>query len=306
MKKINSDSHLVPAPRGFSRREVLLSMAALAVSSFPISGLAQTTTNWPLWSIEGKNGRVYLTGETPPRATAWKDDRIENLLGDCSAFWNETNQIHRQDPQALIKRWGIDGSTPLLAKLTPADQQRLAKVATLAKVPLDSLAPFRPWVVASELESNYYEAMNLPESGTAEKILIAKAKSASVPVSSEFPANDDVIVFMGEMTQAEEIQYLQYTMDHILDGMAENERIYSLWSRGDLSGAENMVLRMKSNQPDLYKKHVIGRNKNWVPRIEAMLNDSKPALIVVGLYHVAGPDSILVQLREHGFKVRSL
>lgn len=306
MKKINVETNLAPATEGFTRREALLTMAALAASSFSINGWAQSATNWPLWSIEGKNGRVYLTGETPPRATAWKDDRIEKLLGGCSALWNETNQIHRQDPQALIRRYGIDQSTPLLSKLTPADQKRVAKVAELAKIPLDSLAPFRPWVVASELESSYYEAMKLPESGTAEKVLIAQAKTAGIPMSSEFPANDDVITFMGEMTQAEEIQYLQYTLDHILDGLAENERIYSLWSRGDLSGAEGMVARMKANQPDLYKKHVIGRNKNWVPRIETMLNDPKPALIVVGLYHIAGPDSVLAQLKGNGMTVRSM
>jgi len=306
MKKINVETKLETGSTGISRRQVLLSMVALAASSFEINGWAQSANNWPLWSVEGKNGKVYLTGETPPRATPWKDERIENLLGNCSVLWNETNQIHRQDPQALIKRYGIDGSTPLLSKLTPADQKRLAQVAELAKVPVDALASFRPWVVASELESNYYEAMKLPESGTAEKVLIAKAKSSGIPMSSEFAANDDVIEFMGEMTQAEEIQYLQYTMDHILDGLEENERIYSLWSHGDLSGAEGMVARMKANQPDLYKKHVIGRNKNWVPRIDAMLNDPKPALIVVGLYHVAGPDSVLVRLQEKGFTVRAI
>jgi uncharacterized protein YbaP (TraB family) len=148
--------------------------------------------------------------------------------------------------------------------------------------------------------------MNFPESGTAEKVLTTKAKSAGLTLSSEFPTNDDVITFMGEMTQEEEVQYLQYTMDHILDGTAENERIYSLWARGDMSGAEGMVARMKKNQPDLYKKHVIGRNKNWVPRIDAMLRDPKPALIVVGLYHMAGPDSVLVRLQEHGLSVRSI
>ena len=149
-------------------------------------------------------------------------------------------------------------------------------------------------------------AMNFPESGTAEKVLTTKAKSAGLTLSSEFPTNDDVITFMGEMTQEEEVQYLQYTMDHILDGTVENERIYSLWARGDMSGAEGMVARMKKNQPDLYKKHVIGRNKNWVPRIDAMLRDPKPALIVVGLYHMAGPDSVLVRLQEHGLSVRSI
>ena len=108
---------------------------------------------------------------------------------------------------------------------------------------------------------------------------------------------------MGDSSQAEDVQYLQYTLDHILDGTARNERIYSGWARGDTSGAQAMVRRMKVSQPAMYGRHVIGRNRGWVPRIDEMLKATEPALIVVGLYHLAGPDSILVRLREHDLKV---
>jgi len=306
MTNIGSKKDQAISAGGVSRRQALLSMAALAASCYSMKGWTQSATNWPLWTIEGKNGTVYLTGETPARATSWKDDRIETLVAGCSALWTETNQLEHKDPQALIKRYGIDGAAPLLSKLTEADQQRVTKVAEMAQMPLDSLAPFRPWLAAMALEETYYGAMKLPESGTAEKVLAPKAKSAGLTLSSEFATVDNVFSFMGEMSPLEEIQYLQYTLDHILDGTAENERIYSLWSRGDMSGAEYVVERMRKNQPDMYKKHVIGRNKNWVPRIDAMLNGSKPALIVVGFYHVAGPDGVLVQLKKHGLTVRAV
>lgn len=291
---------------GISRRQALLGEAALAAGAYSMKGWAQTATNWPLWSIEGKNGKVYLTGETPARATSWKDDRIESLIPGCSALWTETNQTQHQDAQALIKQYGIDGKTPLLSKLTKADQQRVAKVAEMAKMPVDSLAAFRPWLAAMALEETYYGTMNLPESGTAEKVLVPKAQSAGLSLSSEFATQADVFKFMSDMPPTEDTQYLQYTLDHILDGTEENERIYSLWARGDMSGAEHLVERMRKNQPDIYKTHVIGRNKNWVPRIDAMLTGSKSTLVVVGYLHVAGPDSVLAQLKRHGLTVRAV
>ena len=290
-------------PAGSSRRQVVLTLAALAASSQSGRVWAQGAGNWPLWTVQGENGKAYLTGETPPRPVAWKDGRIERLLPSCSALWTETNQVQRQDTQALIKRYGIDNSRPLLSKLTEIDQGRLAKAAELAKLPLDSLTQTRPWLAAFTLEQAYYGNMNLQESGTTEKVLMPRAKDVGIPVSSEFPTIDDLVTFMGESLQAEDVQYLQYTLDHILDGPAANERIYSLWARGDISGAEEMVRRMKSSQPAMYKKHVIGRNRDWVPRIDEMLKSQKPALIIVGLYHLVGPDSILVRLGEHGLKV---
>ena len=198
MTNIGSKKDQAISAGGVSRRQALLSMAALAASCYSMKGWTQSATNWPLWTIEGKNGTVYLTGETPARATSWKDDRIETLVAGCSALWTETNQLEHKDPQALIKRYGIDGAAPLLSKLTEADQQRVTKVAEMAQMPLDSLAPFRPWLAAMALEETYYGAMKLPESGTAEKVLAPKAKSAGLTLSSEFATVDNVFSFMGK------------------------------------------------------------------------------------------------------------
>jgi len=306
MGNISTRADRATSSGGMSRRQVLVGMAALAAGSGSMDVRAQAATNWPLWTIEGKGGKAYLTGETPARPTSWKDDRIERLVATCSAFWTETNQTRHQDSQALIQRHGMDATAPLFSKLSEADRRRVAKVAEMAKTPLDGLAPFRPWLAAFALEEAYYGAMNFPESGTAEKVLLPKAESAGVALSSEFATQGDVITFMGEMSPVEDVQYLQYTLDHILDGTEANERVYSLWSRGDMSGAERMVQRMRNDQPDVYRKHVVGRNRNWVPRIDAMLDGSKPALVLVGLYHVAGPDSVLVQLKSRGFTVRAV
>ncbi len=147
-----------------SRRQALTGMAALAAGAASMRAWARAGTSWPLWTIEGKGGKVYLTGETPARPTPWRDPRIERLVATC-------------------------------------------------------------W----------------------------------------------------------------YTLDHILDGAEANERIHSPWSRGDRSGAERMVERMRNDQPAVYTRHAVGRDKRWVTRIDAMLDGSKPALVLVGLYQVAGP-----------------
>jgi uncharacterized protein len=302
----NSRSGRATHAGGMSRRQAMFNLAAVAASSYSMRGWTNNTTNWPLWTVEGQGGKVFLTGETPPRPSAWKDERIEGLLSGCSALWTETNQIVHQNPQALMKQYGIDETKPLLSKLTETDQKRLARAAELAKLPLDSLAQYRPWLAAFTVEQSYYSTMNLPESGSAEKVLMPIATNDGVTISSEFPTIDDLVAFMGASSQAEDIQYLQYTLDHILDGTAENERIYSLWARGDMSGAEGMVRRIKSAQPAMYNQHVVGRNGRWVPRINEMLKKPKPALIVVGLYHLAGPDSILAHLRARGLRVTAV
>jgi hypothetical protein len=70
----------------------------------------------------------------------------------------------------------------LLSKLTETDQKRLARAAELAKLPLDSLAQYRPWLAAFTVEQSYYSTLNLPESGSAEKVLMPRATKDGVTI----------------------------------------------------------------------------------------------------------------------------
>jgi len=50
----------------------------------------------------------------------------------------------------------------------------------------------------------------------------------------------------------------------------------------------------------------VQRNQLWVPRVHTMLNANRPAMMVVGLYHLVGPDSILMQLAARGVRLRRM
>ena len=63
---------------------------------------------------------------------------------------------------------------------------------------------------------------------------------------------------------------------------------------------------MKCSQPDLYAKHVVRRNRNWLPRFAAMQNNAQPSLVIVGLYHMVGPDSLVEQLKAAGWRVQAV
>lgn len=299
-----------------SRRQVLNAMAVLSASAglglsgsvFGAQKASVATTPWPLWIVEKAGRTVYLMGQTPPRATAWHDTRIEGLVKTCGTIWTETNHIHHQNPKAMVLKYGLEPSKPLSERLSATDWVRVKQAAELAKVPLEAIEPMRPWLAAATIEQAYFAAMKLDVQGAAESVLLRTAKLAKVAKveqASEFPSQDDVIQFMGEMSASEDMQFLQYTLDHILAGITENERIYAAWARGDATPAAGFLANMKRTQPDMYAKHVVGRNRNWLPRFAAMQKMAKPALVIVGLYHMAGPDSLVEQLKADGWRVRA-
>lgn len=261
---------------------------------------------WPLWALRKSGQVVYLTAQTPPRPTAWSDARIEELIESCGAIWTETKSVWRGNPNTLVQMYGLNLESPLSRSLTGPDYADVRRAAEIAKVPLDSIEPMRPWLAASEIESAYFREMGLMEQGTAERVLLSKVDLDKIRHASEFDAQDDVITFMGEMSKEEDDQFLQYTVKQVIAGTAESERIYGAWANSNHAPAAGFVTEMKRSQPDLYAKHVVGRNTSWLPRFAEMQREAKPSFVVVGIYHMAGPDSLVEYLTQDGWETEYL
>jgi uncharacterized protein YbaP (TraB family) len=293
-----------PTITGPMRRQVLTGLVAATGGLGGWAAQAEPAPEWPLWSVEGGGGRVYLLGDTYPRPTDWRNARIEALLPGCAVLWTETNQIVRGDMNALVARYGVDPAAPLSTRLTAEDQARLAKAAALCRTPLESLSAFRPWLAGASLEGDFYKAMGLSGQAAA-RLLAAKAKDAGVPVSSEFAAQDDIFAWFGAMTPAQDVQYLRYVLDEILAGSEGTAGAFADWAKGDFRRAEAVNARIRRLYPD-FDRLIIERNRRWVPRFQTMLGEEKPGMVVVGHLHLVGPDNVLDQLRTSGLTVRRL
>ncbi|WP_419320528.1 TraB/GumN family protein [Caulobacter sp. ErkDOM-E] len=297
-----------------SRRQLLAGVFATPLSiSVLKSSLASaedlrpgSRTPWPLWALQKSGQVVYLTGQTPPRPTVWSDARIEKLIESCGAIWTETNNVFRDNPRTLVQKYGLNLEGPLSKSLTVSDYADVRKAAEIAKIPLESIEPMRPWLAASQIESAYFREKGLKEQGTAERVLLSKVDLGKIRHASEFGAQDDVVRFMGAMSKEEDVQFLQYTLKQVIAGTTESERIFGAWAAGDQAPAAEFVSEMKRLQPNLYAKHVVGRNSNWLPRFAEMQKEAKPSFVVVGLFHMAGPDSLLEYLKQDGWKAKRL
>ncbi|HEY4144732.1 TraB/GumN family protein [Pinirhizobacter sp.] len=278
--------------------------AAMAASLGSFRAGAQTSNvSWPVWTVSDGQRSLYLVAETPPRQADWHDGRIQGLLGQCSHLWTETNQIMPADMPALIDHWGITAGHPYTASLNEVDRRRLGEAAAYCKTDLTPYAQYRPWVVAATLEDAYYAAAG--QIGlSADRVLSAQAEKQKLARSSEFPTKADVITWFGGMSREQDVQFLRYTLDEVVAGPAAGARIYDAWARGDMHAATAEVQRASRAYPDLIQRLTFARNLAWMPRFKAILSSSTKAMVVVGLYHMVGPEGILALAPSHGFSVR--
>ena len=56
----------------------------------------------------------------------------------------------------------------------------------------------------------------------------------------------------------------------------------------------------------MYERLLVNRNRNWLPRLDALLTRNGRAFVVVGAAHLVGPDGLLAMLKAKGYKVDQL
>lgn len=287
----------------FSRRSAIQYLSTVAIAG--VTGLASagSESRSPLWEISSKLGRVFLFGHTPPREADWKESHIEDLLRRCGHFWNETNHSVRSSVQEVIQAYGTDPNQSLEERLEASQRARLSEAAKIAGVPAESLKHFRPWLAGQTLEGAFFGASPFNRQN-ADVVLRAEARSLSIPISSEFPTLDDAARWFFELSPTAEVQYLLYVIDEILVGHEEGQKVYAQWAMGNDALATKWVARMAQKYPQLYRSIVVERNQGWVPRVQAMAKAERPTMVVVGFYHLVGPDSIPRQLENRGFRLR--
>lgn len=288
-----------------TRRRLLRGLSAVAIGSALTTTYADPVGSFPLWEIRSRGKRVFLLAHTPPRAIAWKNERVERLLKECGHYWNETSHKSDANVQDLIQQYGIDHNQTLASRLDGAQRARLSEAAKAVGVPEDSLSTFRPWLAGQTLEEALFSAPGF-DKPNANNVLAAQATAQSIPVSSEFPTIDATVRWFANLPSAAEVQYLEYIIDEVLMGQDKGQQIYAQWNDGADTLASAWIAQMMRRYRQLYEAMVLARNEEWVPRVRTMLEAEKPAMIVVGFYHMVGPDRIQVQLAKAGFAVERI
>jgi uncharacterized protein YbaP (TraB family) len=286
---------------GHARRFALALVAVLAMEAGPV--LAEPA----LWAIKDKDSTIYLFGTVHvlKPTTQWRSPRIAKAFQDADDVVMEIEQPEdAATTRALMLKYGVDPAAPLSTKLKPESYAKLQAAAQGMGFPPQALEPMRPWLAALTVSlTPLLRAGYDPESGV-EKLLSAQAKAAGKPISA-FETMEQQVRFFADMTPAQETQLLESTLDEIDDGPAKIDALVAAWAAGDQAELKRqMVDEMQSDYPDVYKLLLVDRNKDWARQLKTKLAGSGVSFVAVGAGHLAGPDSLQVQLKALGIKAK--
>lgn len=292
-------NHLNLSPWRSPRLWLLGAVAAPIVLALP----AQAEP--AMWVIRDKDSTIYLIGTLHllRHEMEWNAAKVKKTVTESSELWLEIANIDDQASIApIIAQHGIDREKTLSSKLSTAQKEKLTRVAATYSVPLGSLEPMKPWMAAMMFAILPLQKAGYDPNAGVDRLLKAQAEKEGDKIHG-FETAEEQVRFFAEMPEAEQIAFLEETLEDAEEGLAQLEKLATAWIAGDNETIGNILVNeSKKVSPAVYEKLLVNRNIAWSKKIAEILQGSGVHQIAVGAAHLAGPDSLQAQLQKRGIK----
>lgn len=281
-------------------RRLLLALCCLALCTLARADTALHS----LWELHGKRNTVYVLGSIHvlrpsdyPLAPA-----VLDAYRDSKSVFMEINpeEIESEQVQTEMLAGALlpDGKT-LPEVMGPSRYSRAQSLAHEVGVDLSSFDQFAPWFAAEAISQMQLTQLGFAPQAGVEMYFLDRARADGKAVAGLETAHEQLALFEN-LSMDEQSEYLVSSLEQAHDLPKEVDDMVRAWRRGDTSWFESELKSDLGRDPILYQSLLVARNRKWIARIEAMLNDDKNTLVIVGTAHLVGRDSVIDLLKKDG------
>jgi len=279
-----------------------------------LSGLLLTLTApavaLPLWELEGTGNRVHILGSVHfLRASDYPlPDAIMRVYDDADVIVFEID-LSSLDPfatQAALQRLAVDPRGDDLEDHLGAGKYRSAR-ALAAEIDIDlaALRPYEPWFAALQITQLRMAQLGFDGTYGIETQLTLRAVGDGKEIGG-LESLDDQFAALDSLPASAQREFLMQTLEDAAEIEDDLDRIIAAWRAGDTATLDAELLVGLADQPDLYDRILIRRNRNWTQQIIGFTKSSRNYLVVVGALHLVGDDSVIRMLEDAGYAARQL
>ena len=111
---------------------------------------------------------------------------------------------------------------------------------------------------------------------------------------------EEQLGYFARLPVEQQRQFLRATLRGLDTEASDTAAVVRAWREGDAAGLERLLRKDAAESPELFRVLTTDRNRKWLPRITALLDDSRDYLVVVGALHLVGRDGLVALLRRQG------
>jgi len=281
----------------------LLCAAALALAGCD-DAPDQPEPSPALWQIAGAEGqRAYLFGTVHalPDGVRWRTPQIDHAFDAADMLVVEISLLDAEDSMraAFQRLSATSGQPPLAMRVSPEDRALVSRVMAEHGLKDADFANMETWAAALVLSQL---AEGVDSANGVDRALLKAAGNMRV---IELEGAERQLGLFDALPEQEQDDLLEGVARELDEAGHENELDPRLeaWLTGDLAALEEAARGGLLADPELREALLVGRNRDWAERIDALLSDGATPFIAVGAAHLLGPDGLVALLNSRGYSV---
>ena len=261
-----------------------------------------------VWSLKGARNTVYLAGSVHalPKDHAEFPEQLERAYKAADVIVLEVD-LDDMNPADAIRFINSNGTLPAdqsLADVVGAEPySRVSKLAASLDVPESVIAKLEPWSAALILTQYALVKTGFDPQLGIDMQITERARTDGKPIEGLETVIDQLSVFDARSFE-EQTRFLLDSADDVPQLGQDLGDLIDAWRGGNLRALEKAFVEERARSPALYDALLGARNRKWLPRIEALLEEERDYLVVVGALHYVGKEGLLSLLAEEGHKPR--
>ena len=262
------------------------------------------------WKATGKGGTIYLVGSIHVMSPSFYplNPALDAAFNDSDLLVEEVDLAEMVDPttqMSMLTRGMLPSGQSLDTLLTPATLALVKKATGDLGSAGAALMRFKPWMLAIALQGRELMKAGFDPALGLDQHFYDEAKAGAKAVQGLETVDYQISHFDG-MTLEQQDRMLAETLKELETETAAVGKLGDAWKGGDVAAIEKIALADLKSDPAMYQRLLVERNRNWMPRIEALFARRGRALVVVGAAHLVGPDGLIAMLKAKGYTVEQL
>ena len=266
-----------------------------------------------LWKVSDADNSLYLLGSFHMlKATDYPvAASVDAAFNDASHVVFELSPQEVNDPalgSKLAALGVLAGGKTLQQSVSAKTWRKLQAFSAKNKVDLANFQNLKPWFVGLMLavmgmQNNGFD----PALGLDLQLMQRAVKEGKATQGLE--TGDMQLALFNNLPPKEQDQFLEEALDSGGRLKTEMQALHTAWRNADEKKLyQDVGLKMRRDYPELYESINRGRNKAWLPKLEALLkaNQKDNVLVVVGALHLLGDDGVVKMLAAKGYKVERI
>ncbi len=257
-----------------------------------------------LWKVSDSDTTIYLFGTVHalPRGISWMEGPIAKAFNGSQHLVTEIAEVSPETMQDVVMKTALlPKGESLFAMLSPKDRVLLNKTLKAAGLPVAGFDRFEPWYVAMVVAALPVMKMGYTAANGVEMQLSAKAKALG-QTQVELETVEYQLGLFDTLPRKVQLNYLHQVLVGLPRMAKELELLVKYWGEGN---PDKLARLMNAEQSDaaLIAALLTNRNKNWARWIDERMARPGTVFLAVGAGHLAGKQSVQVQLTKKGRQV---